>query len=201
MARRSDHSRDEIKEMAILAAEKMILADGQNGLSARKVAQEIGYTVGTLYLVFKNLDELILHVNARTLNRLFEKMSIEQTSVSDSKTALLELAHTYINFAQSQSNLWKIVFEHRFQPGNDTPQWYKEQVTRMFDTVEKHLSRLAPKKTKADIKDAARALWGGVHGICMLAITDNLDIADVESAEVLTQSLINNYLEGFTRFQ
>ena len=78
MARRSDHSREEIKEMALVAAEKMILANGKDGLSARKVAQEIGYTVGTLYLVFKNLDELILHVNGRTLDRLFEKMTADQ---------------------------------------------------------------------------------------------------------------------------
>ncbi|MFC1797586.1 helix-turn-helix domain-containing protein [Pseudomonadota bacterium] len=31
---------------------------GYEGLSARKVAAAIGYTVGTLYLVFENLDDL-----------------------------------------------------------------------------------------------------------------------------------------------
>ena len=118
--------------------------------------------------------------------------------MSDSKAALLQLAHTYINFAQSESSRWKIVFEHRVQSKNNTPEWYMERVSRMFAAVEKHLSDLAPKKSKTEIKNAARALWGGVHGICILAITDNLDIAGVESVDELTQSLINNYLEGFT---
>jgi AcrR family transcriptional regulator len=198
MARRNDHTREEIKEMALKAAETMMLKNGKDGLSARKVAQEIGYTVGTLYLVFKNLDDLILHVNGRTLDRLYEKLSSEQQSSSDSKTALLQLAKTYINFAQNESNRWKVIFEHRIQSDNATPDWYRKRVIKMFTAVENHLSKLAPHKSHSEIKDAARALWGGVHGICMLALTDNLDITGVESADALTQSLINNYLAGFT---
>ena len=45
---------------------------------------------------------------------------------------------------------------------------------------------------------AARAIWGGVHGICILAISDNLGIAGVDSVQRLTESLIRNYLQGFT---
>lgn len=70
MARRSDHSRDELREMALTAAEQIVLENGYESLSARKVASAIGYTVGTLYLVFENLDDLVLQVNARTLDRL-----------------------------------------------------------------------------------------------------------------------------------
>ncbi|MBT8448769.1 MAG: TetR/AcrR family transcriptional regulator, partial [Gammaproteobacteria bacterium] len=187
-----------IREMALKAAETIMLEKGKDGLSARKIAQEIGYTVGTLYLIFKNLDDLILHVNGRTLERLYEKLSSQQQSSSDSKTALLQLAKTYINFAGNESNRWKVVFEHRAQTDNTTPEWYQERVGKMFTAVETHLSRLAPHKSPSEIKDAARALWGGVHGICMLALTDNLDITGVESADTLTQSLINNYLAGFT---
>ena len=66
MGRRSDHSREEIRQMALQAAESIVTEGGYKALSARKVASEIGYTVGTLYLVFENLDELVLYVNGRT---------------------------------------------------------------------------------------------------------------------------------------
>ena len=59
MARRSDHSREELREMALAATEEIIDQQGLAGLTARKVAAGIGYTVGTLYLVFRNLDDLI----------------------------------------------------------------------------------------------------------------------------------------------
>ena len=45
-------------------AERIVAEHGHSGLSARKVASAIGYTVGTLYLVFDNLDDLVLQVRA-----------------------------------------------------------------------------------------------------------------------------------------
>ena len=74
MARRSEHSKEQIRDMALEAAETIVATDGLAGLSARKIAKQIGYTVGTLYLVFRNLDDLVLHVNARTLDAMFVKM-------------------------------------------------------------------------------------------------------------------------------
>ena len=54
MGRRNEHSRDEIKEMAIEAGKKIIVEEGFSNLGARKIARAIGYTVGTLYNVFDN---------------------------------------------------------------------------------------------------------------------------------------------------
>ncbi|MEW8024885.1 MAG: hypothetical protein AB2803_14445 [Candidatus Thiodiazotropha sp.] len=71
MARRSDHSHEKIHVMALEAAEQIILEQGHPCLAACKVASEIGYTAGALYLDFENLNNLILHINAHTLDRLF----------------------------------------------------------------------------------------------------------------------------------
>jgi len=49
MGRRNDHTRKDIKEMAISASLELIEERGFSGLSTRKVASKIGYSVGTLY--------------------------------------------------------------------------------------------------------------------------------------------------------
>ncbi len=46
MGRRSEHSRDEIREMAVNAAAEIVEKEGFQALTARKVAGSIGYTVG-----------------------------------------------------------------------------------------------------------------------------------------------------------
>ena len=74
MGRRSDHSRDELYVMALDAAESIVREDGFPALTARKVAARIGYTAGTLYNIFRNQDDLIIHLNARTLGRLDAEM-------------------------------------------------------------------------------------------------------------------------------
>ena len=198
MARRSDHSREELREMALSAAEQIVVEQGYRGLSARKVATAIGYTVGTLYLVFENLDDLILHINARTLDRLHARMTEIKTQCNDGSDYLLQLGEAYIAFADDDPHRWAMVFEHHFSDDRVVPAWYQEKIARMFAMVEEGLEPLANDRPQQEITQAARALWGGVHGICILALTENLGIVGVESVQGLTQSLISNYLKGFT---
>ncbi len=179
--------------MALAVAEKIVSEQGYTGLSARKVASAIGYTVGTLYLVFDNLDDLILQVNGRTLDRLQAQMVKEQLQYQDARERLLQLGHTYIRFADEDPHRWEMIFEHRFPKAEG-----QEKVARMFALVETGLEPLAKHHSPQEIAQAARALWGGVHGICILAINHKLDVVGVDSVQGLTQSLMDNYLRGFT---
>jgi AcrR family transcriptional regulator len=198
MARRSDHSREELREMTLVAAEQIVVEQGHEGLSARKVATAIGYTVGTLYLVFENLDDLILHINARTLDRLHARMIDSQAQCGDASDCLLQLGQVYIRFADEDPHRWAMVFEHRFSEDQVVPAWFQEKIARMFALVEEGLEPLAEQHTRDEITQASRALWGGVHGICILALAGNLGVAGVDSVQDLTQTLITNYLRGFT---
>ena len=72
MARRSDHTREELKELAIAAGQKVISDEGFCKFSARKVAKEMGYTVGTLYNIFGDYNDIVLHINFATLDDMRE---------------------------------------------------------------------------------------------------------------------------------
>lgn len=198
MARRNDHSREEIREMALAAGEKIVSEQGHAGLSARKVASAIGYTVGTLYLVFDNLDDLVIQINGRTLDRLHERMLEMRGRLDDPEKRLLALGHTYIEFADRNRHCWRMIFESRFPSGRGMPEWFGEKVARMFSMVEAELCPLARHHSEQEITQAARALWSGIHGICILAITNKLDVAGVDSVHGLAESLMHNYLKGFT---
>ncbi len=196
MARRSDHSREEIREMALAAAERLVAEQGYQALSARKLAGAIGYTVGTLYLVFENLDDLILQVNGRTLDRLHQRIMADQAECGDPQACLLQLGHSYIRFADREPQAWELIFEHRLSDGQSAPTWYQEKVAHMFALVEERLAPLCGDRPRQEIVQAARALWGGVHGICMLAITDNLGVAGVASVQEVTHTLMSTFLKG-----
>jgi len=198
MARRNDHSREELREMSLAAAERIVMEQGYEGLSARKVATAIGYTVGTLYLVFENLDDLILQINARTLDRLHTRMTGSRPISGDAREYLLHLGQAYIHFADGDPHRWAMVFEHRLSEDRAVPGWYQEKIKRMFALVEQGLEPLAKQRKQQEITQAAGALWGGVHGICILALTNKLGVAGIDSVQELTQSLISNYLRGFT---
>jgi hypothetical protein len=110
----------------------------------------------------------------------------------------VQLGQAYIRFADEDPHRWAMVFEHRLAEDRSLPAWYQEKVARMFAMVEQGLQPLAGRHSQDDVLQASRALWGGVHGICILALSDNLGVAGVDSVQQLTESLIRNYLKGFT---
>ena len=197
MARRGEHSREEIRDMAMEAAEQIIVEQGHDGLTARKVASEIGYTVGTLYLNFENLDDLIMHVNARTLDRLYQVMASGEIQNLTDEERLIRLGQIYVHFAYGDPHLWALIFEHRLPEGQPTPEWYIEKIMQIFSVVEETLKPFAPLQNENEISQAARALWAGVHGICILGVTQKLGDVGKDSVQGLARSLIVNYLNGF----
>ena len=198
MARRSDHSREEIREMALNAAEELVTKQGLSGLSARKVASAIGYAPGTLYLVFKNLDDLVLHLNARTLDRLQGHLESQQSEQGTPRERLITLAHAYIDFANANTPLWNALFQEAISDASELPEWYLQRLSRVFGLVEKALSPLADHQREITIRRAARVLWASVHGICTLKIRQRLDLAGGQSVEEMVDMLLDNFLVGFS---
>ena len=88
MARRSDHSREELREMAITAAEQIVVEQGYEGLSARKVAAAIGYTVGTLYLVFR---EAMFEYHCPAVRIGVRKLNIDLAQLQQAVTGIFTL--------------------------------------------------------------------------------------------------------------
>jgi AcrR family transcriptional regulator len=197
MARRSDHTRDEIREMAIQAAERIVGLEGYQGLSARKVAAEIGYTVGTLYLVFDKLEDLIFQVNGRTLDVLYDRMSAAMAGCASPYDCVSALARAYIDFALEHPKRWGMIYEHVLPEGEKVPANYQAKVERLFGLVEESVKPLAQRHPRREVAQAARVLWGAVHGICMLKLTNKLDVAGEDSAHELVEVLIRRFLQGF----
>ena len=204
MARRSDHTREEIKAMAVSAGRDLVRLNGLAGFSARKVATAIGYTVGTLYNVFENHDDMVLHINAVTLEDLLAFMEkrlgaadpVESTP-SDLE-ALKSLAACYIDYARENYNCWSALFEHNLAPEAKLPGWYRDRIDALFVFIE---TRLRPVigGDAAEARQTARVLWASIHGICALTLTNKLRLVGVETVEDLTESLIENYVAGLKR--
>lgn len=199
MARRSDHSREQIRQMALDAAESIIAKDGYKGLTTRNVAQAIGYTVGTLYLVFENLDDLVLQVNSRTLDGLYEWLRARRASSNDIREDLLSLADAYIAYAQTETARWNLLFEYVAEQGNDLPDWYLAKLNTIFGLVEATLKPMAEHRSELEIQQVARVLWASVHGICTLKIRNRMDLAGGQTTEEMVRTLIDTFLRGFEK--
>ncbi len=198
MARRSDHSREELKELALSATEELLNEKPAHELSTRQIAKKMGYTVGTLYQIFNNLPDLLLHVNARTLTHLYQQCH-ELDLSEHAQTNICNYALTYFKFAHQHQSLWELIFDNQVLVNDELPDWYLSKVVILFTLVEVQLKNIQPQASEKEITKTSRVLWSSVHGICMLSINDNLFSDDVCTSEALIHSLINNFLQGWDK--
>lgn len=196
MARRSEHSQEEIRDMVLNAAETIVSEEGFPALKVRRIAMEIGYTIGTIYMVFENMDDLIMHVKARTLDRLGKQLERAVIDI-DSSQRTLALAKAYLDFANDQYNSWNMVFTHQLSDGAKLPEWYQIKVDSLFEQVESALICVDPGRDAEEVRQAARTIWCGIHGICILSLTGKLDAAKVEDVQKSVDLLVNSFIQGW----
>lgn len=197
MGRRSDHSRDEIREMAISAAAKHVETEGYQSLTARKVASSIGYTVGTLYHVFRNFDDLIMHMNAQTIDEMAALIQQKTRKKRNPEARIRAMAEFYVQYATDHPDRWRLVFEHEAPRGLPTPAQMKERRDVMFEMVAGNLRDLSPERIPQEVAHTATALWSGIHGICILALTGKLYLGGAFSMVKLIDTLIDSVLNEF----
>jgi AcrR family transcriptional regulator len=199
MGRRSDHSRDEIREMAITAAAEHVELEGFQSLTARKVASKIGYTVGTLYHVFRNFDDLLIHLNAQTIDEMAALIQQQTRRKRNPEIRIRAMAEFYVQFATDHPDRWRLVFEHQAPRGLPTPVQMKERRDVMFEMVADNLTEISPRRSTQEIDHTATALWSGIHGICILALTGKLYLGGAFSMVKLIDTLIDSVLNEFRR--
>lgn len=199
MARRNDHSREEIQGMAIDATRTLISREGLEGVSARKVAQNIGYTVGTLYQNFENIHELILHANAFSLTQLLAELEQAYRQEPRPLPRITNIANTYLKFGLHHEKQWAAIFRHTLPRNFIMPDWYQARIDALFALIEQAVRELAPRRDKKQIQLASRTLWSSVHGICILHIGDKLYSDQIATPSILLQSLITNYLTAWAQ--
>ncbi len=196
MARRSEHSQEEIKEMVLKAAESIVIKEGFAELKVRKIALQIGYTVGSIYMVFDNMADLIMQIKGRTLDDLAEQLN--QTIVTDNMKQNIELlAKTYLSFSISNFNRWSMIFEHNPVDEDAIPDWYKLKTNTAFKCVEAQFKQLPTEHSKEQSILAARALWCGVHGICSLSLPEKSDLLGISNVENTVVLLVDNFIRGW----
>ena len=186
MGRRGEHGLELIKEMAIEAAEKLVIAGGIEELRTRKVAAAIGYTPGTLYLVFKDLNDLVLHMNARTMDKLKAALAAASAGKKDDQKAILAICRAYLAFAETQPALWSLLFERHWGEGFVRPDWYQAKKLECFQPLADRVQGLGVSSTPKELAELTRALWASIHGTCVLREDDKLAQAGaMESAKLL----------------
>ncbi len=197
MAKRSEHSSEELKALILNAAEIIVSEEGISALNVRRIAREIGYTVGSIYMVFANMADLIMQIHARTLDKLAENLIMVN---NDNDQQFLELwAMSYLSYATKNFNQWSHALKYNLpvKVEQETQTWYLTKIDKILFPVRARLARLKPAQTEEQIKYAAIALSTGIQGLCVLLINAQSNKSEIKEIEDIVTLLVRNFLRGW----
>jgi AcrR family transcriptional regulator len=177
------------REALIEAAERAITSKGLAGVRSRELAGEIGIANGAVYNLVDDIDALILSVGSRTLARLDAALTEAESSGSPQPIErLVRTAIAYCDFAASNFELWRALFEHRMAPDKPLPDWAISDQMSLFRHIHGPLTELFPAQSPAQLSLTARSLFSAVHGMVSLGLEQKLIAVPLDAlrAEIAT---------------
>lgn len=167
-----EEKRSALKDSLIAAARARVEAGGLKDLSARTVTQDAGCALGSLYTVFDDLDDLIIHMNSKTLFELGEAIAAASEGVSGAVPTLKALALGYIHFASENYSLWLALFEYAGLSGIEIPEWHQNEQEVLVRHIIEPVKKLNPSMENEELLMRVRALFSAVHGIVSISLQD-----------------------------
>ena len=192
---RHDHSRDEFLTLVTDAAEVLARQEGLRGLGLRRLANAIGYAPNSLYNGVGDLDDIILQVNARTIERLRRHLGQAAPPDLEPGAAVIALAQAYLDFVMADPKLWSLLFEHVLPDARPLPSHLSKALAETIGLVD---AALAPLIVDAGEREkAVAALWAALHGIASLATSGKLAAVSADDPRDLARLLVATFLDGF----
>jgi len=203
IAERKEREKMEMRDRIVEAATLMFLEDGYEKTSIRNIADKIEYSPATIYLYFKDKDELFFAIHNIGFQLLLKETE-KAHKIKNPLKRLHDIGVIYIEFALNNPEYYDLMFIMR-SPMNalkekhgDEQCWtYGETVFGILvATVQECIDQKLIKSKDATI--TSMYTWSMVHGLVSLKIRERfkvMDLPDDQIRKMLLQSLdevINN---------
>jgi AcrR family transcriptional regulator len=181
------------------AAQRIFLAEGYQGATIRKIADEVGVSSTALYMHFRDKDEILLEISEEVVGTLLAINSDISARPIDAVSKVRLMLEAYMEFALENPNTYQLVFcgsgGHISADKEKQAQALGEACFQKFIEVVEELSA-AGRLRIGSVDSAAQSLWVACHGLVALLITKpNFQWADTaELRFVLLDSMLNGLL-------
>jgi AcrR family transcriptional regulator len=169
--RRQRH-RASLRREILDAASQLFVEEGYHRLTMRRLAARIEYSPTTIYLYFRDKNELLQAVCDETFSQLEEKLQRLSKTAGSPLGYLREGLRTYIDFGLTHPNQYAVTFMSP-SPDLDSGSFERSAGSRAFDALRQAVRVCVEHGDihTPDVDATAQALWASVHGVTSLVIT------------------------------
>ena len=193
--------KEDLKQSILDATKKLFLNDGYEATSIRKIAAEIEFSPTTIYLYYKDKNEIAHALHEEGFKMLSERFSV-LAHVEHPFERLKAMGRIYMQFALENKDFYEIMFVMK-EPIVEAcieDEW--DEGKRAFSTLLQTIEECQKAGYFKGFEPNAFSLvvWSTMHGLCTMKIHGQLELV-VKKKEILTdvQDVFTHTFECFVQ--
>lgn len=193
IAERKERDKESMRSAVLEAAMELYLEKGIESLTIRAVAERIEFSPATIYLYFRDKDDIVYQLYNIAFGKFYEKQ-LEWNSIADPLERLRHGCKHYVEWGVQNPKLYDLMFILDVPMNVIEEENCQDNGLRSFDELKKLLAEcIAADKIK--IKDpelAAMMCWNMIHGVTSLLIKKRIVIPQ-EAVAQMTDAILDTY--------
>lgn len=183
ISERKAKEKEELKSLILRAAKKLFVEKGIEQTTIRNIANEIEYSVGTVYVYFKDKNEILNALHSQGFMQLGGDMKVLH-NVSDPMERVKAIGRVYLQFAIENPDMYDLMFNMKapiecLEP-EDKGEWSEGK--RTFDILRANVGQCmeAGHFKGHEQESLSFVLWSVVHGMASLHISERIKGVDLQ---------------------
>jgi AcrR family transcriptional regulator len=175
---RKEKQKLEIRKAILDASMKLFVEQGFENVSIRKIADLIEYSPTTVYLYFKDKNEILYNLHEIGFQKMAE-YTADLWMIKNPLVRLHKMGEYYIKFGLENPAFYDLMFilqaPMEALAGMVNCEWKSGENTlgRLKDTLQECMDKNLI--VKGDVDAMAMPIWGMVHGMVSLAIRNRFE--------------------------
>lgn len=186
-----------LREEILEVSKEILIKDGFQKMSMRRIAKRADVTATSIYLHFKSKDDLLVTLVEQSIEKLKSAL-LDVVNPSMNLPDQLELmARTYVDYALSHPQEYQIIYMVRPE---EMPKYPKEKFRDIRSTYEllSEIISEGDRNSFIDVEDSlisAYTLWAQIHGVVTVILNKRLDTR-IPQEQFIDQA-IDHIINGF----
>ncbi|MBX2951670.1 MAG: TetR/AcrR family transcriptional regulator [Leadbetterella sp.] len=177
---RKEREKEEMRRRILESAKKLFLDLGYEKTSIRGIAEDIEYSPATIYLYFKDKNELLFALHQEAFVE-FAKTFVKVAHIADPFERLITLGREYLAFAFANPELYELMFlltapMEALEIREDV--W--EDGRSVYMALEMLIAecQAAGHFKGADVQQLSMMIWATVHGLVTIQLRKRCTMFD-----------------------
>jgi AcrR family transcriptional regulator len=186
--------KEELRSRILTTAWQMVMEEGWQSLSIRKIADAIEYSVSVIYEHFESKEAILLEFGKEGFNLLTKKVHRAKAKSEDPAEQLKAIANAYWNFATKNKAFYQLMFGLGM-PGCELEKCLPERAS-LREAVMKPISELMQKGKHTDANPCLKyyTFWSVLHGLNSIKIMEDAGVS-----HELNKMIMEDAIDGFIK--